>query len=541
MNQYFTHLPSIRTVRNASLERIGSVREYVQTNLLNLFGARTGTLTLNRMTVSDLYAGGRFIEVNDGADALPEDFHEVVEYSLLASPADPFDPMEKAMKVLGEATLTQTEHLHDDWELLREYPLSRDLLAMSRVWRSPDGNDFVIAAKGAPEAIADLCHFSGDETAALMGPINTLSDNGRRVIGVAGARFKKPVLPGEQHAFSFRFIGLLGLVDPVRPGVAEAVGECYAAGIRTIMITGDYPGTARNIARRICLKNPDDCITGPELAQMSDAALAERIRDVNIFARMVPEQKLRLVTALKAGGEVVAMTGDGVNDAPALKAAHIGIAMGGRGTDVARESASLVLLDDDFASIVEAIRMGRRIFDNLKKAMRYIFSVHVPIAGMSLIPVLLEWPLALFPVHIVFLELIIDPACSVVFEAEAAEEDCMRKPPRDLCGAPVRAALRSPQPHPGIGDPGNGGRRLQVGHRRSRRSVRPLPGVHDPGPVQPGPHLHQPLGDPLDPVDAEGSECGIVVDHRGHGVHADPGDVQPVFSQPFQVQARAAG
>lgn len=393
---------------------------------------KTGTLTMNRMTVSDLYAGGSFIKVDDGADSLPETFHEVVEYSLLASPADPFDPMEKAMKTLGEATLAHTEHLHDDWEFLREYPLSHDLLAMSRVWRSPDGNDFVIAAKGAPEAIADLCHLTPDETASLMGPINTLSDNGRRVIGVAGARFKKPQLPGEQHAFSFRFIGLLGLVDPVRPGVAEAVEECYAAGIRTIMITGDYPGTARNIARRIRLQNPDDCITGPELAGMSDAALADRIRDISIFARMVPEQKLRLVQALKAGGEVVAMTGDGVNDAPALKAAHIGIAMGGRGTDVARESAALVLLDDDFASIVEAIRMGRRIFDNLKKAMRYIFSVHVPIAGMSLIPVLLEWPLVLFPVHIVFLELIIDPACSVVFEAEAAEEDCMHQPPRDL-------------------------------------------------------------------------------------------------------------
>ena len=393
---------------------------------------KTGTLTLNRMTVSDLYAGGRFLKVSDGADSLPEAFHEVVEYSLLASPTDPFDPMEKAMKSLGEATLTHTEHLHDDWALLREYPLSRDLLAMSRVWRSPDGNDYVIAAKGAPEAIAELCHFGADEAAMLKEPIDTLSGNGRRVIGVAGARFRKPTLPGEQHAFSFRFIGLLGLVDPVRPGVAEAVGECYAAGIRTIMITGDYPGTARNIARRICLENPDECITGPELARMDDAALVERVRNVNVFARMVPEQKLRLVTALKATGEVVAMTGDGVNDAPALKAAHIGIAMGGRGTDVARESASLVLLDDDFGSIVKAIRMGRRIFDNLKKAMRYIFSVHVPIAGMSLIPVLFEWPLALFPVHIVFLELIIDPACSVVFEAEAAEEDCMRKPPRPL-------------------------------------------------------------------------------------------------------------
>ncbi len=393
---------------------------------------KTGTLTMNRMTVSDLYAHGRFMTVPDAAESLPEAFHEVVEYSLLASPSDPFDPMEKAMKSLGEATLANTEHLHDDWELLREYPLSRDLLAMSRVWRSADGNDLVIAAKGAPEAIADLCHFSPGETAAIEAAIEALSERGRRVIGVAGARFKTSALPGEQHAFPFRFIGLLGLVDPVRPGVAEAVQECYDAGIRTIMITGDYPGTARNIARRIGLANPEDGVTGPELARMSDPALARRIRDVNIFARMVPEQKLRLVKALKASGAVVAMTGDGVNDAPALKAAHIGVAMGGRGTDVARESASLVLLDDDFASIVKSIRMGRRIFDNLKKAMRYIFSVHVPIAGMSLIPVLMEWPLALFPVHIVFLELIIDPACSVIFEAEAAEEDCMTHPPRGL-------------------------------------------------------------------------------------------------------------
>jgi len=414
----------VLTRRMAAVETIGA------TSVLCV--DKTGTLTLNLMAVSDLYAEGQFLRVDDGVDDLPEAFHEVVEYSLLASPADPFDPMEKAMKGLGEATLAETEHLHGDWELLREYPLSRDLLAMSRVWRSPDGNDLIIAAKGAPEAIADLCHFSPEQTATLMEPINALSEEGRRVIGVAGARFRKPELPGEQHDFPFRFIGLLGLSDPVRPGVAEAVQECYAGGIRTIMITGDYPGTARNIARRIGLKNPDDAITGPDLVRMSDAELAEGIRKVNIFARMVPEQKLRLVTALKAAGEVVAMTGDGVNDAPALKAAHIGIAMGGRGTDVARESAALVLLDDDFASIVKAIRMGRRIFDNLKKAMRYIFSVHVPIAGMSLIPVLFEWPLALFPVHIVFLELIIDPACSVVFEAEAAEADCMKKPPRDL-------------------------------------------------------------------------------------------------------------
>ena len=255
-----------------------------------------------------------------------------------------------------------------------------------------------------------------------------------------GRSFRADELPDEQHDFDFEFLGLLGLADPVRPGVPEAVQECYTAGIRVIMITGDYPGTAQNIARQIGLQPLDQIITGPELDQMSDDELQERIKTTCIFARAVPEQKLRIVQALKANGEVVAMTGDGVNDAPALKAAHIGIAMGGRGTDVAREAAALVLLDDNFASIVQAVRMGRRIFDNLKKAMTFIFSVHIPIAGMSLIPVLLKWPLALLPVHIVFLELIIDPACSVVFEMESDEADIMQRPPRRLDDPAVRAA-----------------------------------------------------------------------------------------------------
>ena len=202
-------------------------------------------------------------------------------------------------------------------------------------------------------------------------------------------------------------------------------------GIRVVMITGDYPETAQAIARQIGLKSADRVLTGPEMQLLSDVDLQEHIRDVNIFSRMVPEQKLRLVLALKAQGEVVAMTGDGVNDAPALKAADIGIAMGGRGTDVAREAASLVLLDDAFSSIVQAVRQGRRVFDNIKKAMAYILAIHVPIAGMSLIPVLLGWPLVLLPVHIVFLELIIDPACSVAFEAEAEEADVMERRPRD--------------------------------------------------------------------------------------------------------------
>ncbi len=393
---------------------------------------KTGTLTMNRMSVAELAVGDEVLAVDPKGASLPEDFHELVELAILASPADPFDPMEKAMRELGERTLAGTEHLHGDWELLREYPLSRQILAMSRVWRSPDGSEFVIAAKGAPEAIADLCHLGPEETARLERRIADLASRGRRVIGVARAAFRGRALPAGQHDFGFRFVGLLALSDPVRPGVPEAIAECRRAGIRVLMITGDYAGTARSIAREIGLADPETVVTGPELDTLDDAALAARVREACVFARMVPEQKLRLVSALKANGEIVAMTGDGVNDAPALKTAHIGIAMGGRGTDVAREAAALVLLDDAFESIVKAVRTGRRIFDNLRKAMLYIFAVHVPIAGLSLFPVLLGWPLALLPIHIVFLELIIDPACTVVFEAEEGEEGVMRRPPRPL-------------------------------------------------------------------------------------------------------------
>ncbi|MDD1654837.1 MAG: cation-translocating P-type ATPase, partial [Methanomicrobiales archaeon] len=237
-------------------------------------------------------------------------------------------------------------------------------------------------------------------------------------------------LPGEQHDFRFEFLGLIGFADPVREGVPAAVGDCSSAGIRVVMITGDYPLTAQHIAREIGLPFPDRILTGAELEQISDGKLREQVGSIAIYARVVPEQKLRIVNALRDIGEVVAMTGDGVNDAPALKSADIGIAMGRRGTDVARESSSLVLLDDNFTSIVAAVRMGRRIYDNLKKAMAYILSVHIPIAGMSLIPVLLSMPLVLLPVHIVFLELIIDPACSIVFESEGEEKDVMTRPPR---------------------------------------------------------------------------------------------------------------
>ena len=393
---------------------------------------KTGTLTLNRMSVRKIFAQGEFYDLSENMQGpLPEAFHGLVEFAILASHRESFDPMEKALRRLGDRHLFGTEHLHDDWNLVREYPLSQALLSLAHVWESPGGGEFVIAAKGAPEAIADLCHLDGARMQALAGPIYSMADEGLRILGVAKATFKEPDLPGGQHDFDFEFLGLAGFADPVRPAVAGAIKECYSARIRVVMITGDYPVTAQNIGRQIGLASVDEYITGAELDGMDDAELQRRIRTVNIFARVVPEQKLRLVNALKANGEIVAMTGDGVNDAPALKAAHIGIAMGGRGTDVAREASALVLLDDDFSSIVQAVRLGRRIFDNLKKAMAYIFAIHVPIAGLSLLPVLFRWPLVLFPVHIAFLELIIDPACSVVFEAEPEEKNVMKRPPRD--------------------------------------------------------------------------------------------------------------
>ncbi len=391
---------------------------------------KTGTLTQNRMAMAWLYAQGRHLDLSAFMDdELPEDFHALLEYGMLASHRDPFDPMEQAINRATMESLQGTEHVHQDWALVDEYPLSRDLLAMSRVWRSPDREHFVIAAKGSPEAIFDLCHLDDAQTFALTGEVRQLAEQGLRVLGVARAAFRQAALPDIQHDFDFEFVGLLGLADPIREAVPAAVRESHAAGIRVIMITGDYPATALNIARQVGIVT-EGVMTGSELDAMSDAELRRRVQTVGVFCRTVPEQKLRLVDALKTNGEIVAMTGDGVNDAPALKAAHIGIAMGARGTDVAREAADLVLLDDDFSSIVAAIRAGRRIFDNLRKAVTFVVGVHLPIIGMSLVPVALGWPLLLLPVHILFLQLIIDPACSIVFEAEPDEHDSMRRPPR---------------------------------------------------------------------------------------------------------------
>jgi len=274
-----------------------------------------------------------------------------------------------------------------------------------------------------------LCKLDILQRAEIDAAVDAMAAQGLRVLGVAEARWSGTGLPDTQRGFDFEFCGLVGLQDPLRPSVPEAVRQCRGAGIRVVMITGDYPETAWAIAAQAGIE-AGEVVTGAMLARMDDAELAAKVMGITIFARIMPEQKLRIVEALKAAGEIVGMTGDGVNDAPSLKAAHIGIAMGGRGTDVAREASSIVLLDDDFGSIVTAIRVGRRIYDNLRKAMGFIVGVHVPIAGLALMPLLFGLPILLGPIHIALLEMIIDPVCSLVFEAETEEADVMQRPPR---------------------------------------------------------------------------------------------------------------
>lgn len=416
----------VLTRRAAAIETLGSATI--------LCTDKTGTLTENRMTIAELRTvdGTSFRLTDDPGSEVPAAFADLVETGVLASAQIPFDPMEIAFHKLGKERLSTHGTPGDpDWRLVRAYPLRAGLLAMSNVWQSThgDGNSLV-AAKGAPEAIGALCHLKANDFKALKASVEAMATEGLRVLGVARGSHRGTDLPETQHDFEFEFLGLVGLTDPLRASVPEAVSDCRSAGIRVMMITGDYPATAKMIARQAGL-DAESVVTGSEMQALADDELALRVKTATVFARIMPEQKLRIVNALKASGEIVAMTGDGVNDAPSLKAANIGIAMGGRGTDVAREASSIVLLDDDFGSIVKAVRLGRRIFDNLRKAMGFIFAVHVPIAGLSLLPLLFGLPILFGPIHIAFLEMVIDPVCSLVFEAEAEEDDVMRRPPRN--------------------------------------------------------------------------------------------------------------
>ena len=389
---------------------------------------KTGTLTQNRMTIAELSAADGEWRREAGPEFSPP-AAALLDCGVLASAREPFDPMEKAFYGLRAKARGAEDDVHRGLALEREYGVRPELLAAVNVWTDDQGARFA-AAKGAPEAIADLCSLAAPQRERLGRLVDQMALGGMRVLAVARAGLTSDAaLSATPRGLPFVLLGVVGLADPLRASVPAAVKECRTAGVRVVMITGDYPETARAIAAAAGI-DTTEMVTGPQIEAIDDVELARRARAATIFARATPQHKLRIVNALKANGEVVAMTGDGVNDAPSLKAAHVGVAMGGRGADVAREAAALVLLDDDFASIVAAIRLGRRIYDNLRKAIAYILAIHVPIAGLALAPLLLNLPLIFWPLHIAFLELVIDPTCSIVFEAEGEEDDVMRRPPR---------------------------------------------------------------------------------------------------------------
>jgi Ca2+-transporting ATPase len=415
----------VLTRRASAIETLGSTTV--------LCTDKTGTLTENRMTVvSIVNRDSRWDAI--AASPIVGKIGETLDAALLACPREPTDPMDVAIHAIVASQKRSTLPTLLARTFIRGYGLRPDLFAVANVVSGDHDGEATAYAKGALEAVAELCHLSADQATAIRVQVDALAQSGVRVLGVAKSlRLSSEQiqnLPDTPRSFDFQYLGLIGFADPLRANVPAAVAECRSAGIRVLMITGDYPATASTIGKQAGLDSTA-VLAGDEIEAMSDETLAARVKTTCIFARIRPNQKLRIVECLKANGEIVAMTGDGVNDAPAIKAAHIGIAMGGRGTEVAREASSIVLLDDDFGSIVTTIRLGRRIYDNLRKAIEYIVAVHIPIAGLALLPLLLGLPLMLTPIHIAFLEMIIDPACSMVFEAEIAEEDVMRRPPRD--------------------------------------------------------------------------------------------------------------
>jgi Ca2+-transporting ATPase len=409
---------NVLTRKSSAIETLGSATV--------LCSDKTGTITQNKMMVAAVSIDGAIIQ-KPSFDAGNETFRQLIAAGCMASPGNTTDPMEKAIFAVHSDMAYEQSAL--DFE--REYNLSKSLLMMTRAYRTNNHTQYYLTAKGAPEAVLSLCGCESTELNKQMAVVHAMASQGYRVIAVAEAHHEGTHWPNTQHGFSYRFLGLLGFEDPIRDEVPQAVAECKAAGIRVCMITGDYPATALAIADKIGLQHEGKVLTGEDIVKLPPHELSKRIAETSVFARVIPEQKLMIVNTLKAAGEIVAMTGDGVNDAPALKAAHIGVAMGAKGTDVAREAASLVLLDDNFASIVAAIRSGRRIFDNLQKAMSYILSIHIPIIALTLIPAFFGGlPVLLFPIHIVFMELIIDPVCSIAFESEQEEAGIMQRPPR---------------------------------------------------------------------------------------------------------------
>ena len=422
----FLALGAWRLSKNKVLTRKPSAIESLGSATV-LCSDKTGTITQNKMEVVSLYCEDTILSKQD---FLPEKMlsNDLLAVLYFASNETSIDPMDRSISDVFHGCGSTSQFT----ELIRTYPLSKELFSITRVMKNVATDQVVAFCKGAPEAVFDLCRLTKTEREKYLEIVHHFAENGLRILAAAKCVVNQDQLPDRQQDFQFSFVGLVGFEDPVRPEVPQAVSDCYRAGIRVIMITGDFPETAKSIASRIGLKHNERVITGKQLDDTPFEDLKSLIRQTSVFARIRPEQKLSLIKALKENGEIVAMTGDGVNDAPALKSADIGVAMGMKGTDVAREASSLVLIDDNFASIVSAIRSGRRIFDNLQKAMSYIIAIHIPIIGLVLVPSFFpNLPILLFPLHIVFMELIIDPVCSVAFESEQEENDIMNRPPRD--------------------------------------------------------------------------------------------------------------
>ncbi|MEO9257801.1 MAG: cation-translocating P-type ATPase [Crocinitomicaceae bacterium] len=388
---------------------------------------KTGTITENKMSLAKVFSLSSQRIVNP--DEVNDDEKNLLKIAMWASEPIPFDPMEIALHAAYINLHTEDERLN--FKMIHEYPLSGKPPMMTHLFENKLG-ERIIAAKGAPEALMNVCNLSLEEKQQIENAIKTITSEGYRVLGVGECKFEGNDFPEKQQEFKFKFLGIVAFYDPPKKNINSVLNHFYEAGILVKIVTGDNAETTTAIAKQIEFRGSEHSLSGDELMKLSDQELQEKVMQTNIYTRMFPDAKLRIINALKANNQIVAMTGDGVNDGPALKAAHIGIAMGKKGTEIAKQAASLILLEDDLSKMVDAIAMGRRIYANLKKAIQYIISIHIPIILTVFIPLALGWiyPNILSPVHIIFLELIMGPTCSIIFENEPMEKNTMSQNPR---------------------------------------------------------------------------------------------------------------
>ncbi len=390
---------------------------------------KTGTITENSMQVALIYqfSNNKFYDYSNDTG----EFNEVLNYALWASETSPFDEMEKSIHQLYSKLATSDER--NEFKMIREYPLSVTHPIMTHVFNNKSGQ-LIIACKGSLEGILNQCILASDQKSEILKKAHGIASKGYRVLGVCKSDLVFDQLPESQQDFKFEFLGIIAFNDPPKKNMRSILEQFYDAGIQVKMITGDYAATAIAIADQIGFRRGSELLTGEQIMKMDALVLREKVGGTNIFARMFPDAKLKVIEALKANNEVVAMTGDGVNDAPALKAAHIGIAMGQRGSEVAKNAASLILMDDDLFHMTEAVALGRRIYENLKKAIQYIISIHIPIILIVTLPLILFWKFSdiFSPIHVIVLELIMGPTCSIIYENEPMEANYMKKVPRKM-------------------------------------------------------------------------------------------------------------